>query len=376
MNVLHLCAGIDGFGLALDATPTWVADNDPDAAAVLAHHYPNTPNLGDVWSADWAALGTVDVLCAGYPCQPFSTAGQRKGTEDERHLWPAIRDAIAHTRPGLVLLENVRGHLSLGFDIVLGDLADLRFDAEWAVFTSAEIGAPHRRERLYIAATPNPAGVGRDGRAWQPDAEGRAAEDRVAGYRRDAVTPLLPTPTSADGKGGGCAPSKVRPSGAKASINLRDIASGLSLLPTVTTGCWPSMGARAEASGWKPAPTLGDIAICRSPLLPTLTASDGLGGRLGDTARAHELAGTDYWPAVQRWARITGTNPPPFVHVGPQGGHSVDARFAEWMMGYAAGWVTDLGLSNSRALKLLGNSVQPQTARLAIGELTQRLAVA
>jgi DNA (cytosine-5)-methyltransferase 1 len=311
MNVLHLCAGIDGFGLALDATPTWVADNDPDAAAVLAHHYPNTPNLGDVWSADWAALGTVDVLCAGYPCQPFSTAGQRKGTEDERHLWPAIRDAIAHTRPGLVLLENVRGHLSLGFDIVLGDLADLRFDAEWAVFTSAEIGAPHRRERLYIAATPNPAGVGRDGRAWAGLRRSGRVEPAVD--RRGHLTPLLPTPTA-------------------------------TMAPQM----------RGERSGsWQPPPNLVDIA-----------------------ESGHDLTDSIWWPAVQRWATVTGTTPPPFVHVGPKGGRTVDARFVEWMMGYRAGWVTDLGLSNSRALKLLGNSVQPQTARLAIGELTQRLAVA
>ena len=143
MNVLHLCAGIDGFGLALGVTPTWVADNDPDAAAVLAHHYSNTPNLGDVKTVDWAALGTVDVLCAGFPCQPFSAAGQRKGTEDDRHLWPAIRDAIAATRPSLVLLENVRGHLSLGFDLVLGRAAEIRRAGARLVVTGAAVCGPH-----------------------------------------------------------------------------------------------------------------------------------------------------------------------------------------------------------------------------------------
>lgn len=318
MNVLHLCAGVDGFGLALDATPTWVADNDPDAAAVLAHHYPNTPNLGDVWSADWAALGTVDVLCAGYPCQPFSTAGQRKGTEDERHLWPAIRDAIAHTRPGLVLLENVRGHLSLGFDIVLGDLADLRFDAEWAVFTSAEIGAPHRRERLYVAAAPHSSSGRREG-SFCLAGLGRTG-GFAAGHRSRDVA-LMPTPTASDGGGNG------------------------------------RTGRHRDGRDW-PSNLRDTVAF-----VPPET-------------RGHDLESTRWWPACQHWARITGTTPPPFVYVGPKGGRTVDARFAEWMMGYRAGWVTDLGLSNSRALKLLGNSVQPQTARLAIGELTQRLAVA
>lgn len=99
MNVLHLCAGIDGFGLALGVTPTWVADNDPDAAAVLAHHYPNTPNLGDVKTVDWAALGTVDVLCAGYPCLPNSRALKLLGNSVQPQTARlAIRELTARLR--------------------------------------------------------------------------------------------------------------------------------------------------------------------------------------------------------------------------------------------------------------------------------------
>ena len=156
LTVGSLCSGVGGDILALEPLgyrPIWFAETDSAASTVLAHRWPDTPNLGDVKSVDWSATETPDLLTAGYPCQPFSQAGQRKGTNDERHLWPNIFDAIRHLRPANVLLENVRGHLTLGFDQVLADLASIGFDAEWGIMGSHQIGAPHRRDRLWALAT-------------------------------------------------------------------------------------------------------------------------------------------------------------------------------------------------------------------------------
>ena len=109
------------------ARTVWVSDIDKGACKVLAHRYPHAPNLGDITAIDWAAVLRVDIITAGYPCQPFSQAGRRLGQEDERHLWPYVADALAVLRPTFVLFENVRGHLSLGFDEVVRDLHQLGY---------------------------------------------------------------------------------------------------------------------------------------------------------------------------------------------------------------------------------------------------------
>jgi DNA (cytosine-5)-methyltransferase 1 len=99
--------------------------------------------------------GAVDIVTAGYPCQPFSTAGLRKGTDDPRHLWPDIKRIVAEVRPRAVVLENVQGHIRLGMSSVLEDLHELGYDAEWGMFSAAQAGAPHRRNRLFIVAYRN-----------------------------------------------------------------------------------------------------------------------------------------------------------------------------------------------------------------------------
>lgn len=96
--------------------------------------------------------GAVDIVAAGYPCQPFSQAGHGRGAEDPRHLWPDIKRIISEVRPGVVVLENVIGHVRKGLDQVLGDLDELGFDAEWGVFSAASAGAPHYRKRVFVLA--------------------------------------------------------------------------------------------------------------------------------------------------------------------------------------------------------------------------------
>ena len=97
----------------------------------------------------------VSLITGGYPCQPFSAAGQRKGTDDPRHLWPYIRRHIDAIRPLQCFLENVEGHISLGLREVISDLEEDGYSATWGIFSAREVGAPHQRKRVYILADSN-----------------------------------------------------------------------------------------------------------------------------------------------------------------------------------------------------------------------------
>ena len=160
MKIGSLCTGYGGLDLAVEeyfnAETVWAAEFDKYASQIVEERF-NVPNLGDISKIDWASIEPIDILTAGYPCQPFSHAGQRKGTNDTRHIWPHIKQAISILRPRYVILENVRGHLSLGFDEVLKDLTEIGYDARWELIRASDVGAPHRRERLFIVAQPTNA---------------------------------------------------------------------------------------------------------------------------------------------------------------------------------------------------------------------------
>ncbi len=121
-----LCTGYGGLDMAVEAyfnaETVWTSDIDKYASIVIKERI-GKPNLGDLKAIDWTQVEPIDILTAGYPCQPFSHAGQRKGVEDERHIFPYIMQAIGILRPRIIVLENVRGHLSLGFKEVLQSLA-------------------------------------------------------------------------------------------------------------------------------------------------------------------------------------------------------------------------------------------------------------
>lgn len=154
-----LCTGYGGLDIAVRSVfggdLAWGADNDPGAARILAHHHHPVPNLGDITTTDWTTVAPVDVVLGRYPCQPFSTADKRKGTTDARHIWPHIADALRVLRPRYAVFENVAGHLSLGFDAVLSDLAALGFDAEWCTLRASDVGAAHQRNRLFVLYVDN-----------------------------------------------------------------------------------------------------------------------------------------------------------------------------------------------------------------------------
>jgi len=160
-TVGSLFSGIGGLDLGLERAGMrviWQSEIDDYASRVLAKHWPGVPNYGDIKRIDWRRVERPTVICGGYPCQPFSQAGRRKGEEDPRHLWPWVREAISELRPDYAILENVRGHLSLGGTTVIADLAALGYDAEWRIVSAASVGANHRRDRIIILAHPNDAG--------------------------------------------------------------------------------------------------------------------------------------------------------------------------------------------------------------------------
>lgn len=159
-----------------DATPAWFVEFDKHPSAILARHWPDVPNYGDVTAVDWASVEPVDILTGGFPCQDLSHAGKRAGLRPGTRsgLWEHMAYAIDQLRPALVLIENVRGLLSAeahsnlerdcwcvgderepalrALGAVLGDLADLGYDARWTSVRAADVGAPHGRLRVFILA--------------------------------------------------------------------------------------------------------------------------------------------------------------------------------------------------------------------------------
>ena len=162
----------------IGAEPAWFCEWEDAPSKVLAHHWPTVPNFRDVTQVDWEQVPRVDILTGGYPCQPFSQAGRRKGEHDERHLWPYVRAAIRVLRPRFAFLENVAGHRSLGFDTVLGDLAEDGADVWWTSVRASDVGAPHHRERLFMLIVP----ADTDSLGLEAGRSPRRPEAEVAGH--------------------------------------------------------------------------------------------------------------------------------------------------------------------------------------------------
>lgn len=224
-RVGSMFSGIGGLcelGVAplLGGRVVWHVENDPDAERVLATRWPGTPNLGDVTGIDWTRVPPVDVLTSGFPCTDLSPAGRRAGLAPHTRsgLWQYTADAIAVHRPPLVVIENVRGITSAdavgpvescplcvgdrpdralrALGAVLGDLADLGYDARWIGLPAADLGAAHERFRVLVVAAPadapvpHPDGAGRQG----PQPELRARYRPVRGGADAADGPATAQP--------------------------------------------------------------------------------------------------------------------------------------------------------------------------------------
>jgi len=174
---VDLCSGIGGFALGFEqanlSTPVMFCDIEPWCRNILKQHWNNVPIKSDVKELANDPDNLVpdcDILTAGYPCQPFSQAGRREGAQDDRHIWPYILKIITSKRPSWVVLENVYGHISLGLDQVLLDLETKGYATRTFVVPASSVGAPHRRDRVWIVGYTEDNG--RDGRTEAAGREG------------------------------------------------------------------------------------------------------------------------------------------------------------------------------------------------------------
>ncbi|MEE9354769.1 MAG: DNA cytosine methyltransferase [Methylococcaceae bacterium] len=163
INILSLCTGYGGLelGLARALAGVFRVVAVEVEAYALANLAAKAQEGKLAIEAMWPDLktfpaerfrGCFDFVLAGYPCQPFSVAGKRKGADDPRHLWPHIARIVQAVRPVWCFFENVPGHLTIGFPEVYRSLRDMGYSVEAGIFSAAEVGAPHKRERLFILA--------------------------------------------------------------------------------------------------------------------------------------------------------------------------------------------------------------------------------
>lgn len=342
-----LFSGYGGLDLAAQSTfarpLAFVSDIEPGPCKILAHHYPDVPNLGDVTAVDWAPWrGLISVLTGGFPCQDVSTAGRRRGLikgVTRSGLWGEMHRAAAadsDMEPCPWCVGEGRGDALRALGAVLGDLADTGYDARWCGLRASDVGACHQRFRVFVLAYPNGSSIrvepvsesGRDGQAKPWEIVGDAAgHERWVGNRDDG--------------------------------HARDTNS-------IDREGWPASGLPRETRpAARPALTL----------LPTPRASDGQHGgpsqrgSSGDLAlpsSVHQAFGS-FELAIARHAEALGRVAPDPTEPAPRGGRSLSPRFVEWMMCLPDGWVSDVpGLTRVQTLRALGNGVVPPQAEAAL----------
>ena len=159
LKVLDLFSGIGGLSLGLERTGGFetvaFCEIEQFPRKVLAKHWPDVPCFPDVTKLKGSDVGRVNVICGGYPCQPFSTAGKRQGKEDDRHLWPEFMRLVVELRPAWVIGENVAGHVSMGLDDVLSDLESEGYACRPFIIPACAKDAKHRRDRVWTIAYAN-----------------------------------------------------------------------------------------------------------------------------------------------------------------------------------------------------------------------------
>ena len=160
MKFLDLFSGIGGFSLGLEAAGMETAafcEYDEKARKVLKKNWPDVPIFNDIRTLnkelldEWG-ISDIRLICGGYPCQPFSLAGERRGAEDDRHLWPEMFRLVQELRPDWVIGENVAGHVTMGIDQVLADLENEGYTARPFIIPACAVDAPHRRDRVWVVA--------------------------------------------------------------------------------------------------------------------------------------------------------------------------------------------------------------------------------
>ncbi|MFJ4637537.1 DNA cytosine methyltransferase [Streptomyces hygroscopicus] len=352
-RIASLCSGYGGLEEAAKSVyggeVVFHADPDPGASKILNHHWPHIPNLGDITAIDWRQVldehGDIDIATMGFPCQDVSLAGPQAGLAPGTRsgLWSHCAQAISVLQPRLVVIENVRGLLSApahsdlepcpwcmggrddepvlrALGAVLGDLANLGFDAEWVGLPASDprVRAPHERWREFVLAWPTTEDPYRPaGGEWRPAAPGQT---QGRGARADA------------GRRGGVPAA----------------TEGVRLLPTPAARDWKSGASNIMERNSRP---LNEFVVNYLP-------------RRGDWVATN---GVDYGPAIRRWEAVTGRPAPEPTEPGDRGNRRLSPAFPEWMHGLPEGHVTGVpGLDRNDQLRAIGNGVVPLQAEAGI----------
>ena len=363
---ISLCAGIGGLDLGVKrALPgsrcVCYVEREVSAASVLAARFEDGGlDEAPIWSdlrtfAAGAWRGKVAGVIGGIPCQPWSTAGKRAGSTDERHLWPDAFRIIRDVQPAWVFIENVGGAVrELGEGIVRPDLEGIGYRTAAGIFTAQEVGAPHRRERLFILAISdqiNGDGSGSTGASWRAELANSGVE--LAHTKRTERGQINEH-------------EQLRRGGEQATGGLGRASSELA---------HAGHGARSPE---RRQPQVGEQE--RSGLLPTRvgersegvgdTNQPGLSQRVGLTGMGRETVSRSTWPLTwppgpadtDAWARVLAIRPD-LAPATPQ----------PEVRGVAHGSAGSLDLSRADKLRLLGNAVVPAQAELAFRILSEHL---
>ncbi|HET7070118.1 MAG TPA: DNA cytosine methyltransferase [Nocardioides sp.] len=344
-----LFSGVGGLDRAIDAMggeAVVQVEREPYCLDVLARRWPTVERVTDVRDYH-PAVGTLDMIVGGPPCQPVSQAGRRKGTDDDRWLWGEALRVVRESAARFAFFENPLGLRTLGLDGILAELSDMGYGGAWEVVAAADVGAPHLRKRLFILAE-----RGRTG--WE-------GPTRPKGNRRV----LWPTPTAIE-----------RPN--EGNVRL--------LRARVLDGTMTEDEAAGMLNGKSPFEAQGKVTAMRPPafpfpVFPTPSASD------------NRDRGGIHMPAIQR-RMAAGRQLNLSMTVSNERG-ALNPDWVEWLMGLPIGWTdvnadadgepfawesepaiprVGLGIPNRRQrLTALGNAVVPQQAEFAFLRLVERL---
>lgn len=446
MRIGSLFSGYGGLDIGVQSVlgghVVWHSDIDKSASAILKYHYPDIPNLGDISKVDWSTVEPIDVLTGGFPCQDVSTAGARRGLHSGTRsgLWSVMAEAIQALQPSLVVIENVRGLLSatassdmepctwcLGdtgdesalraLGAVLGDLAELGFHARWASVRASDVGACHRRERVFIIAWPQRADADSIGRNLErPQSEGRnnrqpqswpksLGSETVthADNRRRRVSNNGLSVATQCGDSTTTNPGSQRHGGRKDVGMVGSVGTPAAVSGRESGSAWPESGNRSTTNvsdahsprrqGFVCGESCAQAGRCRHPqscshvatnidsgrrvesIIEPGNVSEEKGERSASISHRHSANGSStavnwgpYQSAIDRWETMLGRQAPSPTEPGPNDRHRLNSVFVEWMMGLPLGHVSNpqIGLSRANQLKVLGNGVVPQQAAHAL----------
>ena len=357
--------------MGYESHTAWVSDIEPGPRAILDRRFPTAPNLGDITQINWSEVEPVDVITGGSPCQDLSLSGRRAGMRPGTRsgLWESMLTAIATIRPRLVVWENVRGAYSAdAFSLmessegrvgdpsggpvlralgrVLGDLASIGYDAQWIGLRASDVGAPHQRYRVFVAAHPK-------GDTWwlQHGDDGPTAHASLRQQREPAERGIRP---ESDG-------------GDQDALSDSD-DEGLE-------GWWASYERPYEQPLGE-----GDLGDAGG-VVPASWGCTVCGGLDPDCAHCNLFLRVGHsWgrfePAIRRWELTIHREAPSAVTFNGSGNLELSPYFDEWLMGLPAGWICDLydrgALTRNQVLRACGNGVVSRQAAHALRVMRDR----